>query len=230
MAERQRCQPSKLARRVRFPQGTLSSFFTRGSANGRLPGFEPGDAGSSPAPRTFDDDAGSSNGRTGRSERPDVGSIPAPATTKTTCALIRQSAERLGLSPSVCRFDSCSGHMRLGRQLADHLGLEPGMLWVRLPPELLTRNTSSRSSLECSPPCHGGDRRFKSDRGRLTRRGTQTGKAAKLKPSRPVGSTPTRATETCVGWALARLSGCNPPALGALQVQLLPGALIGPFV
>ena len=24
---------------------------------------------------------------------------------------------------------------RLGRQLADHLGLEPGMLWVRLPPE-----------------------------------------------------------------------------------------------
>ena len=41
------------------------------------------------------------------------------------------------------------------------------MLWVRLPPELLTRNTSSRSSLECSPPCHGGDRRFKSDRGRF---------------------------------------------------------------
>ena len=25
----------------------------------------------------------------------------------------------------------------LGRQLADHLGLEPGMLWVRVPPELL---------------------------------------------------------------------------------------------
>ena len=28
-------------------------------------------------------------------------------------------------------------------------------------------NTSSQSSLECSPPCHGGDRRFKSDRGRF---------------------------------------------------------------
>ena len=27
----------------------------------------------------------------------------------------------------------------LGRQLADHLGLEPGMLWVRLPPESLAR-------------------------------------------------------------------------------------------
>lgn len=25
----------------------------------------------------------------------------------------------------------------LGRQLVDHLGLEPGMLWVRIPPELL---------------------------------------------------------------------------------------------
>lgn len=34
-----------------------------------------------------------------------------------------------------------------------------------------------------------------------------------------------RATETCVGWALVSLSGCNPPALRALQVQLLPGAL-----
>src|SRR5438445_10554740 len=39
----------------------------RGSANGRLPGFEPGDAGSSPAPRTLDIDAGSSNGRSGHS-------------------------------------------------------------------------------------------------------------------------------------------------------------------
>ena len=26
---------------------------------------------------------------------------------------------------------------RLGRQSADHLGLEPGMLWVRVPPELI---------------------------------------------------------------------------------------------
>ena len=29
----------------------------------------------------------------------------------------------------------------------------------------------------------------------------------------------------CVGWALASLSGCNPPALVAVQVQLLPDAL-----
>ena len=43
--------------------------------------------------------------------------------------------------------------------------------------------------------------------------GTQSGKAAKLKPSCSVGSTPTRVTETlCVGWALACPSGCNPPA------------------
>src|SRR5262249_9871373 len=33
----------------------------------------------------------------------------------------------------------------------------------------------------------------------------------------------------CVGWALASPSGCNPPAI-AVQVQLLPDALIGPFV
>ena len=54
-----------------------------------------------------------------------------------TNAQVRQLAERLGLNPRDCRFDSCSGHIRLGRQLADHLGLEPGMLWVRIPPELL---------------------------------------------------------------------------------------------
>jgi hypothetical protein len=55
---------------------------------------------------------------------------------------------------------------RLGRQSADHLGLEPRMLWVRVPPEPIPI-TSSRSSLECSLPCHGGDRGFKSHRGRL---------------------------------------------------------------
>ena len=54
-----------------------------------------------------------------------------------TNAQVRQLAERLGLNPRDSRFDSSSGHMRLGRQLADHLGLEPGMLWVRIPPELL---------------------------------------------------------------------------------------------
>jgi hypothetical protein len=54
-----------------------------------------------------------------------------------TNAQVRQLAERLGLNPRDSRFDSSSGHIWLGRQLADHLGLEPGMLWVRIPPELL---------------------------------------------------------------------------------------------
>ena len=42
---------------------------------------------------------------------------------------------------SVPRFDSLVLHSVqstwLGRQLADHFGLEPEMLWVRVPPELL---------------------------------------------------------------------------------------------
>src|SRR3954465_12424416 len=77
-----------------------------------------------------------------------------------TNAQVRQLAERLGLNPSVCRFNSCSGHIRLGRQLADHLGLEPsastttlyfadealGMLWVRIPPELLAANQCPRGA------------------------------------------------------------------------------------
>jgi hypothetical protein len=57
----------------------------------------------------------------------------------------------------------CKG-FRLGRQWADHSRLEREMLRVRLPPE--PSITPSWSSPECSPPCHGGDRGFKSRRGR----------------------------------------------------------------
>ena len=52
-------------------------------------------------------------------------------------AQVRQLAERLGLNPSAAGSNPALGTVRdkwLGRQLADHLGLEPGMLWVRLPP------------------------------------------------------------------------------------------------
>lgn len=79
--------------------------------------------------------------------------------------------------------------LRLGRQLADHLGLEPGMLWVRVPPELFNQSvlveqpgvlaTLSRWRSWVRIPsgalelCGCGD---------LGRHGTQTGKAAKLKP------------------------------------------------
>ncbi len=34
--------------------------------------------------------------------------------------------------------------------------------------------------------------------------------------------------KSCVGWASASLSGCNPPATIAVQVQLLPDALTRP--
>ncbi len=77
--------------------------------------------------------------------------------------------ERLDLRSSDYGFDSLLGHLekaRLGRQSADHVGLEPEMLWVRIPPEPLI-DTSLQSSPECSPPCHGGDRGFKSHQGRL---------------------------------------------------------------
>jgi hypothetical protein len=108
---------------------------------------------------------GSANGRLPRFERGDEGSIPSPRIPRRP-ARIRQLAERLGLNPSACGFDSHSGHWRrLGRQLADHRDLESRMLWVQLPPEPLAE-LSSWSSLECSPPCQGGDRGFKSHRGR----------------------------------------------------------------
>ena len=92
----------------------------QGSVNGRLPGFEPGDGGSIPSPRTF----------------------------RVILVLINWSrgpAARAALLQSEDRwFESTRDYF-------------------------LT--LSSRSSLECSPPCHGGDRGFKSRWGRLIDRG-----------------------------------------------------------
>src|SRR5262245_14943815 len=100
------------------------------------------------------------------------------------------------------------------------------MLWVRLPPELLpTNNTSSQSSQECSPPCHGGDRRFKSDRGRLLKTSdSAVRKLAKRRSSnlRALWVRLPPVLLTCVGWALASLSGCNPPASGLCRFNSCP--------
>ena len=56
---------------------------------------------------------------------------------RTTSAQIRQRGRAARLKPERLRVRLPLWAQRLGRQLADHLGLEPGMLWVRLPPEPL---------------------------------------------------------------------------------------------
>lgn len=114
-----------------------------------------------------------------------------------TLTQIRQSEERLGLNPSVCGFDPCSGYFTytwLGRQLEDHFGSEPWMLWVRLPPELLN-NTPSWSSgvLVCL------SRRRSSVQIRSgvlkTRHGTPIRESDGFQKSVVVGSIPSRATK-----------------------------------
>src|SRR5262249_28160602 len=87
---------------VRFPQGTLVCI--RGSANGRLPGFEPGDEGSNPSPRTelFRESA---NGKPSGSDPENEGSTP--------------SSRTVGKGP-----DTPTG--RAAR-------LKPESVWVRLP-------------------------------------------------------------------------------------------------
>ena len=147
-------------------------------------------------------------------------------------AQVRQLAERLGLNPSVCRFDSCSGHVRLGRQLADHLGLEPGTLWVRIPPELLAiKPLSSWSSLECSPACHAGDRGFKSHRGRsIARYANRKSGEAQTFATLWVRLPPVLLIGSCSSWLPVKQSSQNKRG-GRREVQFLHDPLTdGPFV
>ena len=82
-----------------------------------------------------------------------------------------------GSIPALGTYPIRDRQTRLGRQLADHLGLEPGMLWVRIPSELIDDLLRPRGAAECSPACHAGDRRFKSGRGRC---GGRVGAVRKL--------------------------------------------------
>ena len=117
-------------------------------------------------------------------------------------AQIRQLAERLGLNPSVCRTST---------------------------PALGTSgiHTSSQSSPECSPPCHGGDRGFKSHRGRLQQLGTVRQPAER--PSSNLGdcgfdSLPCYLKHhASAGHWRAQVAVTHPPR--AVQVRLLPDAL-----
>jgi hypothetical protein len=92
--------------------------------------------------------------------------------------------------------------------------------------------SSSWSSLECSPPCHGGDRGFKSRRGRLEHGAVR--KPAK-RPSSNLGDLrvrlPPAPLKRRVGWASASSSGCNPPAFGLCRFDSCPAHWkLGPFV
>ena len=97
-------------------------------------------------------DAESSNGKTRRSERRDVGSTPASA-----------ACEKGSLSSPVVQRQRRLVHIQ-----ETMVRLHPGLLPCDRP---AARRGQSRwyvlaEQLECSPLCHGGDRGFKSRRGR----------------------------------------------------------------
>jgi len=125
-------------------------------------------------------------------------------------------------TPRQRRFKSVRDYSRPDTPIGRAARLKPECLQVRL---LLgapvTNNTSSQSSPECSPPCHGGDRRFKSDRGRFD---SAVRKLAKRRSSnlRVVWVRLPPVLLTCAGWALASLSGCNPPAFELCRFNSCP--------
>ena len=78
---------------------------------------------------------------------------------------------------------------------------------------LATGYSSSWSSPECSPPCQGGGRGFKSRRGRSARYANRkSGEAQTFVIVCGFDSHP--CYSRCVGWVLASPGGCNPPATG----------------
>jgi hypothetical protein len=123
------------------------------------------------------------------------------------------TAERPGLNPGACGFESHPGYcvdgckcFRLGRQWADHSRLEREMLRVRVPPE--PSITPSWSSPECSPRCQRGGRGFKSRRGRWSGRDGTVRKPAKRPGSNPgilwVRLPPVLLAEGLLGWCSSR--------------------------
>ena len=142
---------------------------------------------------------------------------------RTTSAQIRQRGRAARPKPEHLRVRLPLWALRLGRQPADHLGLEPGMLWVRLPPEPLESTMPSWSSLECSPACHAGDRGSKSRRGRLENGAVR--KSAK-RPSSNLGDLrvrlPPAPLKPCVGWASASPTACKAAAFGMCRFNSCP--------
>ncbi len=121
-----------------------------------------------------------------------------------SCSLVAKAAPLQGDDRW---FESIQDYSRPDTQIGKAVRLRPGCLQVRLPLWVLGSNTSSWSSLECSPACHAGGHGFKSHRGRFLMKmaryaNRQSGQAQTLVS---VGSTPTRAT-----WEMCRLGIGEP--------------------
>jgi hypothetical protein len=103
------------------------------------------------------------------------------------------------------------------------------MLWVRFPSELLTHVLAEQPGVLATLSRWRSSVQIRPGTLKEGARGQESGASPEQHHLLATGSwLPAPVLRTCVGWALASLSGCNPPALGALQVQLLPGALTRP--
>jgi hypothetical protein len=95
-------------------------------------------------------------------------------------------------------------------------------------PEAQAGHTGPRRGARPSPPpCHGGDRGFKSHRGRFAARGAryanrQSGEAQTFVTCGFDSHSCHYSQEIRVGWALACPSGCNPPACRQCRFDSCP--------
>ena len=117
--------------------------------------------------------------------------------------------------------------------LADHLGLEPGMLWVRLPPGPSETHRPRGAAWSARLPVTQEIAGSNPVEGALDNAGAVR-KSAK-RPSSNLGElrvrVPPAPLRTCAGWALVSLSGCNPPAFGLCRFNSCPAHFRhGPFV
>ncbi len=80
-----------------------------------------------------------SNRKTPASHAGNPGANPGESTHEQLGPVVQRPRRLAHIQETMVRFHPGPLRHRLGRQSADHLGLEPGMLWVRPPPEPLIK-------------------------------------------------------------------------------------------
>ena len=140
-------------------------------------------------------------------------------------AQIRQLVERSGLNPGVCRFDSCSGHKGKCevRSVKEEIrGLCSALLssfTLHSSNFICPRGAARSARLPVTQEIVGSNPIGDAALARYANRQSDEAQTFMIVQVRLL---PASLDQICVGWALASLSGRNPPAFGLWRFDSVP--------